>query len=106
MAVVAGVLLDHVDQELPQRDRLPRAVAPDEAEVGVTGELLREGDLVTPCSPGFVDDRLIGHGTVEVAVGLRVGLVASGYVLASEPLPEPLALDIGHMSHQTQQRKR
>ena len=106
MAVVAGVLLDHVNQELPQRDRLPGAVPPDEAEVGVTGELLGEGDLVVPCSPGFVDNRLIGHGTVEVSVGFGVGLVASGYVLAGETLPEPLALDIGHMSHQTQQRKR
>ena len=106
MAVVAGILLDHVDQELPQRHRLAGAVAPDEAELGVTDELLGEGHFVVPCSPGVVDDRLIGHGAVEVAVGLGVGLVASGYALVREPLPEPLALDIGHMAHQTEQRKR
>ena len=103
MAVVAGVLLDHVDQELPQRDRLPGAVTPDEAEIGVTSELLGEGDLVVPCSPGILNNRLIGHGAVEVTIGLDVGLVASGYVLAREPLPEPLPLDIGHVAHQTQQ---
>ena len=84
-----------------QRDRLPGTVPPDEAEIGVTSELLGEGDLVVPCSPGILDNRLIGHGAVEVTIGLDVGLVASGYVLAREPLPEPLPLDIGHVAHQT-----
>jgi hypothetical protein len=57
MAVVAGILLDHVDQEFPQRYWFAGAVAPHEAEVGVTDELLGEGHFVVPCSPGFVDDR-------------------------------------------------
>jgi hypothetical protein len=30
--------------------------------------LLGEGHFVVLCSPGFVDDRLIGHGAVEVIV--------------------------------------
>jgi hypothetical protein len=47
---------------------------------------------------------LIGHGTVEVAVGLSVGLVTSGDVLAREPLSEPLPLDIGQVPQQTKQR--
>ena len=104
MAVVAGVLLDHVNQQLPKRDGLTRTVLSDEAEVGVAGELLGEGHLVTPCGPRLVDDRLISHGTVKVTIGLDVRLVAIRHVLASEPLPEPLTLDLGHVPHETEQR--
>ena len=103
MAVMAGVLLDHVHQELPQRDRLTRAVSSNEAEVGLAGELFGKGNLLTPCGPRLIDDPLIGHGTVEVTVRLGVGLVAIGDVLAREPLPEPLTLHFCHMSHETEQ---
>lgn len=105
MAVMAGVLLDHVNQELPQRDGLTRAVSSNEAEVSLASELLGKGNLVTPCGPRIIDDRLIGHGTIEVTVRLGVGLVAIGDVLAGEPLPEPLTLHFGQVPHQTEQRQ-
>ena len=99
MAVVAGVLLDHVNQELPQRDWFARAVPSNEAEVGLASELLGKGNLVTPCGPRLIDNGLIGHGTVEIAIGLGLGLVAIRYVLSREPLPEPLTFHLGQMSH-------
>jgi len=70
VAVVAGILLDHVDQEFAQGDRPPGPVMSDEAEIGVVHELLGEGDLLAPCSPCFRHDRGIGHGTVGLGVGL------------------------------------
>jgi hypothetical protein len=106
MAVVAGVLLDHVNEQFAQRDWFARTVAPDELEVGIAGELLGEGDLVVPCTPGVLDHCLIAHRTVEVAVWLCLGLIPSGYVLAAETLPEPLAFDIGQVAHQTKERHR
>jgi hypothetical protein len=106
VTVVAGVLLDHVDQQLPEGDWLVCSVTSDEAQVCLTGELLGEGDLVTPGVPGCIDNGLIGRGTVEVAVGLGFGLETRGHVLTSEPLPEPLALDISQVSQQTQERHR
>jgi hypothetical protein len=106
MTVVAGVLLDHVNQELPQRDGLTRAVSSNEAEVGLVGELVGKGNLIAPCGPRVIDNRLIGHCTVEITVRLGVGLVAIRDVLASEPLPEPLTLHFGQVPHQTEQRQR
>ena len=41
MAVVAGVLLNHVNQKLPQRDGIARAVLTNKVEVGLTSEPLR-----------------------------------------------------------------
>jgi Protein of unknown function (DUF2568) len=103
MAVVAGVLLDHVNEQLPKRDWFARAVASDEAEVGLTSELLGKGNLVTPCGPRLIDNSLIGHGTVEVTIWLGLGLIAIRYVLPREPLPEPLTFDLGQMSHEAEQ---
>jgi hypothetical protein len=48
MPVMAGVLLDHVNEQLAQRDRLTLRVAAGEAEVMIAGELLGEGDLLAP----------------------------------------------------------
>ena len=106
MAVVAGVLFDHVNQKLPQGDGLTRAISSNEVEIGLVGELLGKGNLVTPCGPRLIDDCLIGHRPVEVTVGLVFGLVAIGDVLASEPLPEPLTLHFGHVPQQTEQGQR
>ena len=103
MAVVAGVLLDHVNQKLPQGDGLTRAISSNEAEIGLVGELLGKGNLVTPCGPRLIDNGLIGHGTVEVTIWLGLGLIAIRYVLPREPLPEPLAFDLGQMSHEAEQ---
>jgi hypothetical protein len=66
---VAGILLDHVHQELAQGDRIAGRVTTDGAQVGFACELFGEGDLLVPCGPPFLHDRLIGFGTVEVAVG-------------------------------------
>src|SRR5215475_8519098 len=60
--VVAGVLLDHVHEQLAQRDRLTLGVVADEAEVVVPGELLGEGDLLAPGRP-----RLPDHGRSATA---------------------------------------
>ena len=49
--VVTGVLLDHVHEQLAQRDRLPLGVVADEIEVVVARELLGEGDLLAPRRP-------------------------------------------------------
>jgi hypothetical protein len=49
--VVAGVLLDHVDEKLPQRDRLTLGVVADEIEVVVAREQLGECDLLPPRRP-------------------------------------------------------
>ena len=104
MAVVAGVLLDHVDQKLPQRHRLTRSITTDEVQVSVTDELFGKGDLVLPCGPGFVHDCLIPNRTIEVAIRLSFGLIPIWYALAREPLPEPLALYLGQVSYQTEER--
>jgi hypothetical protein len=106
VAVMSGVLLDHVNQQLPQGDGIARAVSSYEAEVGLSCELLGERDLVTPCVPCIIDHRLISHGTVEVTVGLRLGLIASRCVLAGEPLPKPLAFNVRQVPYQTEQRHR
>jgi hypothetical protein len=47
---------------------------------------------------------LFGHGTVEVAVGLGLGLVALGHVSLCEPSLEPGALDLCHVPHEAKQR--
>ena len=83
-----------------------RPVTTDEVQVSVTGKLLRETDLLLPCGPRVIDDRSIGHSTVEVAVRIILGLIAIGYALAREPLPEPFAFDLSQVSYQTKQRHR
>jgi hypothetical protein len=47
---------------------------------------------------------LFDHGTVEVAVGLGLGLVALGHVSLCEPSLEPGALDLCHVPHEAKQR--
>ena len=67
---MAGVLLNHVDKHLAQRDGVSVSHSPADAEAGGAGdELLREGDLVAPGSPGIGYDRRVGD---------RVGLVSIG----------------------------
>jgi len=82
MAVVAGVLLDHVNQKLPQGDGLTRTISSNQADIGLGGGPIGPGNLVTPRGPRLIDDCLIGHRPVEVTVGLVVGLVAVGDGLA------------------------
>ncbi len=106
MTVVPGVLLDHVDQQLTQGDRVPLPILSDEAEVGVSYEPLGEVNLLMPGRPCFIHDLLIGHCSVEVTVGLGIGLVTPGYGEAGEPPTEPPTLDLGHVSDQAKQRHR
>ena len=58
MAAVAGVLLDHVHEDLTHRDllslagqwhRRPKVIEPFDAPLGV-------GDLLAPCRPRVVND--------------------------------------------------
>ena len=69
VAAVAGVLLDHVDKHFAQRDGVSVSRSPADAEVGGAGdELLREGDLIAPGSPGIVYDRWVGDRAGPVSV--------------------------------------
>ena len=66
MAAVPGVLLDHVQEQLAQRDRVVAAVRIDLAEVGVLlDERLGEGDLPLPVGERLRDDRLVGDRAAE-----------------------------------------
>jgi hypothetical protein len=67
--VKARVLLDHVHQQLAQPDRLTLGVAAREAEIVITGELFREGDLLAPRRLCLSHDSRISDGPVEVGVG-------------------------------------
>jgi hypothetical protein len=69
VSVVAGVLLDHVHQQLAQRDRITFGVAAGEIEVVVARELRSEGDLLAPRRPRLLDHRRIGDRPGEVASG-------------------------------------
>src|SRR4051812_3823889 len=54
--VVPGVLLHHVHEQLPQRDRLPAPVAAGDAEVARRVDVpLGEGALLPPRLPGVGD---------------------------------------------------
>jgi hypothetical protein len=103
VAVVPGVLLDHVHDELAQRDRIAAAVVADEVEVVVVDELVGEGDLLAPGRPRLLDDLVVGDGAVEVAVRVVGVLVTLALVLAGEPGAEPGALHLGHVPDQAEQ---
>src|SRR6185312_10038392 len=69
VAAVAGVLLDHVDKHFAQRDGVSVSHSPADAEIGRAGdELLREGDLVAPGSPGIINDRRVGDRAGPVSI--------------------------------------
>jgi len=93
--VMARVLLDHVHHQLAQRDRLTLGVAAREAEIVVTGELLREGDLLTPRRPRLSHDSRISDRPVEVGVGsASVSSSASAVVLAAVLVSALLTLSL------------
>ena len=93
-------LLDHVNQQLAQRDRRPGTVLANETEVGVARELLRERDFVAPRGPRFVDNDRVWDSTVEVAVGFGVRLIELWDVVACEAPAKPAAFDLGHVAQQ------
>ena len=104
--VVAGVLLDHVHQQFAQRDRLPLGVAADVAEIVVARELLSEGDLLAPRRPRLGDHGRVSGRTVEVSVGIGVGLVTLGDIMPGEPAAEPAAFHLGHVPDKAEQGHR
>jgi glycerophosphoryl diester phosphodiesterase len=106
VAVVAGVLLDHVDEELPEGDWLARTVLAHEVEVVVADELIRERDLLTPGLPGLLNDRLVRHGAVEVTVWILRALIELALVTVGEAGSEPHVLDLGHVADQSEQGHR
>src|SRR5262249_31583469 len=98
--VVAGVLLDHVDDQLAQRDRLTLGVVADETEVVVARELLSEGDLLAPRRPRLLNHGRVMGGPVEVGVGVGLGLIALWYLEPGEPAAEPGAFHLSHVPDQ------
>ena len=106
MPVVAGVLLDHVHEQLAQRDRLTLGVLADEIEVVIARELLSECDLRAPRRPRLLGHRRVRDRPVEVGVGVGLGLVALQYLKPGEPAAEPAALHLGHVPDQAQQGHR
>ena len=107
MAVVAGVLLDHVDQDPPQRHRAARPPLPP---LELVERRRRLDDRSRRIALGLPGREVGGHvglvDVVEVAVGVLVGPVVRRRHLAPEAAPEPGALDIGHVADQAQERER
>src|SRR5215218_7118408 len=101
--IVAGVLLDHVDQDPPQRHRL---AAPQAG--GLQGGRRGGGPpgVLALRPPGR--ERLLhvgGVDVVEVAVRVVVGPVDAGRVLAAEDPAEPVALHVRHVPDEAEQRQ-
>jgi hypothetical protein len=69
--VAEGVLLDHVHEQLAQRDRLTLGVAAGKAEVVAARELLSEGGLLAPRRPRCLDHSRVSDRPVEVGAGVR-----------------------------------
>ena len=104
MAEVAGVLLDHVEYHLAQRDGRAVLHRSADGEVGrAGGELLREGDLFVPGAPGAGHHRRICHRARPVGVLDVVGPVQRRRVGLSHHPPEPVALHVGHVADQAEQ---
>jgi 2-haloacid dehalogenase len=105
VAAVAGVLLDHVHQHLTQRDGVAVAHGAADTQVGRIGdELVREGDLLAPGLPGTGHDGRVGDRAEPVSVGGLVGPEQRGSVGLGHHPPEPVALHIGHVTDETEQR--
>ncbi len=106
MAVVTGVLLDHVDQHPAQRDVAAPLVPP--ALVERFERRLDRARVLAFLSP--VGERF-GHvgrvDVVEVAIDVRVVVETGWRVLPSDlphHAPEPGALDIAHVPDEPEQR--
>ena len=94
--VVAGVLVDHVDQDAPHR--LPTALAECVTVCDLGYDAVGEGDLLPPRPPRLFHNRRIAYHAGKV----RVSLVAIGLVAAGDLLPEPVTLDIGEVTKESQ----
>src|ERR1035437_3248838 len=102
MAVVTGILLDHVDVDPAQRD----LVSPSFEGV-VQG--LGPGSLVSGLALSCVCRQvLLGIGigdVVEVSVPVLLGTVQSRQPETGSPGAEPCSLDLGHVSHEAEKRQ-
>jgi hypothetical protein len=98
MGVVAGVLLDHVDEDGAERDT---STLSRRAEInGLADESVAKGDLFAPRTLCPLDDGRVGNGAIEVVVAIQIRRVLAGRLLT-----KPVSLDIGEMSQETQQRE-
>src|ERR1700691_1976511 len=85
VAEMAGVLLDHVEYHLAQRDGSAVLHRTADGEVGCAGdELFREGDLLAPGLPGVCYYRRIccrarPVGVLDVAGPVQRGRVGPGH---------------------------
>ena len=105
VAEVAGVLLDHVEYHLAQRDGGAVLHGAADGEVRRAGdELLCESDLLTPGPPGVGHRRRISHRPRPVSVLGIIGPVQRRRVGPGHHPPEPVALHVGHMADQAEQR--
>ncbi len=103
MAVVAGVLLDHVDHDPAQRHRLTAALSGD-VERGRRGHGLAGVLALGPPARERLGD--VGRvDVVEVAVRVVLRAVQGRRVLAAQRAPEPAALHLRLVPDQAQERK-
>jgi hypothetical protein len=98
VAYVAGVLLDHVQVDQPQRHLL--ATETERVVQGVVGDG-GVGQLELLGQPGVVRG---GAGRVDAGeLGLAVRAERALHGLAGEPDPEPAALDLRQVPDQAEQ---
>ena len=91
---VAGVLLDHVHEDVAHR----RGVV-GKRHFGVHRNVLgqpRVGgrNLAAPGRPGLLNDGRVGKRTVEVVVTIGLGPVEPGHVMALQDSLKPMVLDL------------
>lgn len=107
MTVVAGVLLDRVDEDPPQRDPAsPNVLALDVEMWRLGDEPLGEGHFLPPCLPGSCDDTGSIARAVEIPAGVGRGGEQGCRVPVGQHAPEPAALHIGEMPDEPERRQR
>jgi hypothetical protein len=104
VAVVPGVLLDHVEKH-PAHAHLGLLPRMEERLVQVVtrGRLPSQFDLL------LVDGEIVlGVGlfdAIEVPVRVGVAAIEGSRLLAPDPAPEPASLDLGHVADEPEQRQ-
>src|SRR6476469_2664482 len=106
VTAVTGVLLDEVDEDLAQVDRVRRVEADEVERLRVGHEGVAVGRLLAPASPGLRDDGVLADGTGEVGVAVVGPAIEVGRVLPGHDAPPPRLLDLGQVAHESEQRHR
>src|SRR5215212_5201011 len=106
MTVVAGVLFDHVDQDPAQGYALAVAGRLDRESVERYSRADNVARMVAFSTPGS-ERRLdvCASGAVEGAVTVIRRGVERRCILTGKSMPQPEALNIGHVTHQPQERE-